>query len=52
MIQEISKQLRLLKSWMNEQQKSLNSLKPAAVLSTTLSDQITDSEVRHTLICN
>ena len=45
-IQKVSELLLLLKSWINEQQGVLGSMKPAAILSAPLSDQITESEVR------
>ena len=54
MIQKASELLLLLKPWMIEQQRILNSMKPAALLSDPLSDQITKSEVRIIVIakCN
>ena len=45
-IQKVSELLLLLESWMNEQQGVLDSMKPAAILSAPLSDQITENEVR------
>lgn len=47
-VQEVYKLLLPLKSWLNGQQDKLDSMKPAAVLNTPLSDQISENEVRVT----
>lgn len=49
-MQEISKLLQHLKSWLTEQQRKLESLKPAAVSAVLVSDQITENEVRTTIL--
>ena len=45
-MQEVYKLLLPLKSWLAEQEEKMNSMKPAAVLSAPLSDQINENEVR------
>ena len=54
MIQKASELLLHLRPWMIEQQRVLKSMKPAAILSAPLSDQITKSKVRTIVIarCN
>ena len=45
-VQEVYKLLLPLKSWLAEQEEKMNSMRPAAVLSAPLSDQITKNDVR------
>ena len=45
-VQEVYKLLLPLKSWLTEQEEKMNSMRPAAVLSAPLSDQINENEVR------
>lgn len=45
-VQEVYKLLVPLKSWLTGQQEKVKAMRPAAVMSTPLSDQITENEVR------
>ena len=51
-VQEVYKLLLPLKSWLAELEEKMASMRPAAVLSTPLSDQITENDVRMTCLSN
>lgn len=44
-VQDVYKSLLPLKSWLTGQQDKMDAMRPAAVVSTPLSDQITENEV-------
>ena len=49
-VQEVYGVLIPLKSWLTEQQHKLDTMRPAAVLTTPLTDQITETDVRTLLV--
>ena len=50
-MQQVYALLWPLKTWLAEQQDKLDSMRPAAVMTTALSDQIAENEVSHTFMC-
>ena len=49
-VQEVYGVLIPLKSWLTEQQHKLDTMRPAAVLTTPLTDQIIETDVRTLLV--